>query len=155
MPRATSQKFSQATAHKPAPKKAATGSNAESGSTKNAIFNTAQFGQHILKNPLVAQSIVDKAGLKSTDKVLEVGPGTGNLTVRILDAGVKSLKAVEMDPRMAAELLKRIQSSTGGKSNKLELVVGDFIKLPSPLDPFDVCISNTPYQVRSSLYMLI
>lgn len=34
-------------------------------------------GQHILKNPLVVQSIVQKAGIKSTDVVLEIGPGTG------------------------------------------------------------------------------
>jgi hypothetical protein len=34
-------------------------------------------GQHILKNPLIVQSIVQKAGLKSTDIVLEIGPGTG------------------------------------------------------------------------------
>ena len=37
-------------------------------------------GQHILKNPLLVQSIVQKAGLKSTDIVLEIGPGTGNTT---------------------------------------------------------------------------
>lgn len=36
-------------------------------------------GQHILKNPLVVQSIVDKSGIKSTDVVLEIGPGTGEL----------------------------------------------------------------------------
>lgn len=35
-------------------------------------------GQHILKNPLLVQSIVEKAGLKSTDIVLEIGPGTGS-----------------------------------------------------------------------------
>ena len=38
------------------------------------------FGQHILKNPLVVSGIVDKAGIKPTDVVLEIGPGTGNLT---------------------------------------------------------------------------
>ncbi|KAF9283323.1 dimethyladenosine transferase, partial [Mortierella alpina] len=42
-------------------------------------------GQHILKNPLVAQGIVDKAYLRPTDTVLEIGPGTGNLTVKILE----------------------------------------------------------------------
>eukprot|EP00887_Chlorella_sp_A99_P002560 scaffold6.g2560.t1 len=42
-------------------------------------------GQHILKNPLVVQSIVDKSGLKSTDVVLEIGPGTGNLTMKLLE----------------------------------------------------------------------
>lgn len=39
---------------------------------------------------------------------MEVGPGTGNLTVRILDKA-KLCTAVEMDPRMAAELTKRVQ----------------------------------------------
>lgn len=49
-----------------------------------------------------------KANLRPTDKVLEVGPGTGNLTVRILEKA-KHVTAVEMDPRMAAELTKRVQ----------------------------------------------
>ena len=49
-----------------------------------------------------------KAGLKSTDTVLEVGPGTGNLTVRILETAKKVI-AVETDPRLAAELVKRVQ----------------------------------------------
>lgn len=52
--------------------------------------------------------IVDKANIVSTDNVLEVGPGTGNLTIRILEK-CKHCTAVEMDPRMAAELLKRVQ----------------------------------------------
>ena len=51
---------------------------------------------------------MDKANLKPTDKVLEVGPGTGNLTMRILEKA-KHVTAVEMDPRMAAELTKRVQ----------------------------------------------
>jgi 18S rRNA (adenine1779-N6/adenine1780-N6)-dimethyltransferase len=51
---------------------------------------------------------VHQANLRPTDKVLEVGPGTGNLTVRILEKA-KHCTAVEMDPRMAAELTKRVQ----------------------------------------------
>ena len=42
------------------------------------------YGQHILKNPMIVQSIVDKAGLRPSDVVLEIGPGTGNLTVKVL-----------------------------------------------------------------------
>jgi 16S rRNA A1518/A1519 N6-dimethyltransferase RsmA/KsgA/DIM1 with predicted DNA glycosylase/AP lyase activity len=48
-----------------------------------------------------------QANLKPTDVVLEVGPGTGNLTVRILPA-TRKVVAVEMDPRMAAEVQKRV-----------------------------------------------
>ncbi|SCU81972.1 LAMI_0B08438g1_1 [Lachancea mirantina] len=108
-------------------------------------FNT-DLGQHILKNPLVAQGIVDKAQLKPSDVVLEVGPGTGNLTVRILEQ-VRKVVAVEMDPRMAAELTKRVHGTPGEK--KLEIMLGDFMKTELPY--FDVCISNTPYQISSPL----
>lgn len=45
------------------------------------------------------QSIVDKAGLKSTDVVLEIGPGTGNLTLQLLQKAKKVI-AVEIDSRM-------------------------------------------------------
>jgi methylase of polypeptide subunit release factors len=58
-------------------------------------------GQHILKNPLVVQSIVEKSGLKSTDVVLEIGPGTGNLTMKLLERA-KKVVAVELDPRMVS-----------------------------------------------------
>jgi 18S rRNA (adenine1779-N6/adenine1780-N6)-dimethyltransferase len=79
-------------------------SSSSSANAGNPIFNTDRFGQHILKNPLVAQHIVDKANLKPTDVVLEVGPGTGNLTVRILEK-CKKCTVVEMDPRMGAEFV--------------------------------------------------
>jgi 16S rRNA A1518/A1519 N6-dimethyltransferase RsmA/KsgA/DIM1 with predicted DNA glycosylase/AP lyase activity len=34
-------------------------------------------GQHILKNPLIVNTIVEKAGVRASDTVLEIGPGTG------------------------------------------------------------------------------
>ncbi|KAJ3983551.1 S-adenosyl-L-methionine-dependent methyltransferase [Lentinula detonsa] len=146
MPRATSDRFSRA--HQPSAK--ATSSKSQDGSSssaaRNPIFNTEQFGQHILKNPQVAQSIVEKANLKPTDIVLEVGPGTGNLTIKILEQA-KHVTAVEMDPRMAAELTKRVQGKP--EQRKLDIIIGDFVKADLPY--FDVCISNTPYQISSPL----
>jgi 18S rRNA (adenine1779-N6/adenine1780-N6)-dimethyltransferase len=53
-----------------------------------------------------------------------------------------------MDPRMAAELTKRVQGTPQQK--KLEVILGDVIKLEK-LPYFDVCISNTPYQISSPL----
>lgn len=122
-------------------------SNTASSSARvtGPIFDKS-LGQHILKNPLVVKSIVEKAGLKATDTVLEIGPGTGNVTMEIL-AKAKNVIAVEMDPRLAAELSKRVQQTPLQK--KLSIVVGDFLKVKLPY--FDVCISNTPYQISSSL----
>jgi len=48
-------------------------------------------GQHLLKNPLVTAAMIEKASIKSTDVVLEIGPGTGNLTLKLLEAAKKAL----------------------------------------------------------------
>ena len=53
-----------------------------------------------------------------------------------------------MDPRMAAEVTKRVQGTP--LAPRLELLLGDVIKT-TPLPYFDVCISNTPYQISSPL----
>ncbi|KAF3784019.1 Ribosomal RNA small subunit methyltransferase [Nymphaea thermarum] len=103
-------------------------------------------GQHILKNPLLVDTIVQKAGIKSTDVVLEIGPGTGNLTSKLLNVA-KTVIAVEMDPRMVLELQRRFQGS--GFGNQLKVIQGDVLKCELPY--FDVCVANIPYQISSPL----
>ncbi|KAI3638860.1 hypothetical protein MIR68_003358 [Amoeboaphelidium protococcarum] len=105
-----------------------------------------QLGQHLLKNPLIVNGILEKANIKPTDVILEVGPGTGNLTVKMLERAKKVI-AVEMDGRMAAELTKRVQGTVEQK--KLQLINSDFLKVGLPY--FDLCISNTPYQISAPL----
>lgn len=78
-------------------------------------------GQHILKNPMLVETIVQKSGIKPTDVVLEIGPGTGNLTKKLLEAA-KSVVAVEIDPRMVLELQRRFQ----GTAHSARLKVCDF-----------------------------
>ncbi|OJJ30714.1 hypothetical protein ASPWEDRAFT_121180 [Aspergillus wentii DTO 134E9] len=113
----------------------------------NSIFKmNTDIGQHVLKNPGIAQAIVDKADLKQSDVVLEIGPGTGNLTMKILEKAKKVI-AVELDPRMAAEVTKRVQGTPAQK--RLDVILGDVMKTELPY--FDVCISNTPYQISSPL----
>ncbi|KAK1488289.1 dimethyladenosine transferase [Colletotrichum cuscutae] len=101
--------------------------------TNNVFKFNTNVGQHILKNPGVADAIVHKAELKPTDTVLEIGPGTGNLTVRILEKA-KKLIAIEFDPRMAAEVTKRVQGTP--EQRKLDVMLGDAIKVEWV--PFDI-----------------
>ena len=97
-------------------------------------------GQHFLKNPAVVDSIVAKSNLRPSDICLEIGPGTGNLTMRLLDS-CKKLVAVEFDRRMVREVLKRAE---GHKNEKgLHMIQGDVLKVNLPF--FDVCVvSHTP-----------
>jgi len=78
--------------------------------------------------------------------VLEIGPGTGNLTVKMLEQA-KKVVAVELDTRMIAELQKRVQGTPF--QQKLQILCGDVIKIDFPY--FDLCIANIPYQISSPL----
>lgn len=113
---------------------------------KQGIQFNKDFGQHILKNPLIIQSMVEKSAVRPTDVVLEIGPGTGNMTVKLLDKAKKVI-ACELDPRMVAELQKRVQGTP--YQAKLQIIVGDVLKSDLPF--FDLCVANIPYQISSPL----
>jgi 18S rRNA (adenine1779-N6/adenine1780-N6)-dimethyltransferase len=95
---------------------------------------------------VILNSIVAKAAVKSTDIVVEIGPGTGNLTMLLLEKA-KSVVAIEIDPRMVGELTKRVYSSS--YKHKFQLIQGDVLKTPLPF--FDLCVANIPYQISSPL----
>lgn len=127
------------------------GSSANSGPVKSAasanlIAPNTSLGQHFLKNPAVVTAIVAKAAIKPTDSVLEIGPGTGNMTVPLLQAS-KNVVAIEYDTRMVREVLKRVEGTPEG--GKLKVIQGDAIKTRFPF--FDVCVANVPYQISSAL----
>ncbi|TXG68950.1 hypothetical protein EZV62_003885 [Acer yangbiense] len=81
---------------------------------------------------------------RSTDVILEIGPGTGNLTKKLLEAG-KMVIAVELD--------SRIYGSRAGQgtpySTRLKVIHDDVLKTDLPY--FDICVANIPYQISSPL----
>uniref|UniRef100_A0A182Y8V0 rRNA adenine N(6)-methyltransferase n=1 Tax=Anopheles stephensi TaxID=30069 RepID=A0A182Y8V0_ANOST len=119
-------------------------SRTHEGVAKQGIVFNKDFGQHILKNPLVITSMLEKAALRPTDVVLEIGPGTGNMTVKILEK-VKKVVACEIDTRLVAELQKRVQGTN--MQPKLQILIGDVLKTDLPF--FDICVANMPYQISS------
>ena len=111
---------------------------------RTLLSPNTSIGQHFLKNPAVVDAIVARSDIKSTDIVLEVGPGTGNLTVRLLEQA-KKVVAVEFDRRMVREVLKRVEGCP--KEKNLQVIQGDILKVDIPY--FDVCVANLPYQISS------
>ena len=120
-------------------------SNTKSAASANLIAPNTSLGQHFLKNPAVVTAIVAKAGIKPTDSVLELGPGTGNMTVPLLQKS-KNVVAIEYDTRMVREVIKRVEGTS--EERKLKVVQGDAIKTRFPF--FDVCVANVPYQISSA-----
>ena len=67
-----------------------------------------RFGQHLLKNPDVARRIVAEARVQPHERVLEIGPGTGNMTVPLLEQAA-AVFAVELDPQMYEAVTARVK----------------------------------------------
>ncbi|XP_056696982.1 ribosomal RNA small subunit methyltransferase, mitochondrial isoform X2 [Spinacia oleracea] len=103
-------------------------------------------GQHLLTSARVLDSIVKKSNIKATDTVLEIGPGTGNLTLKLLEAASKVV-AIEIDSRMADALQTRVAEC--GFEDRLTLIRKDALKTEFP--HFDLVVANIPYGISSPL----
>ncbi|KAF9619233.1 hypothetical protein IFM89_005787 [Coptis chinensis] len=111
-----------------------------------SIYLHKSRGQHILTNPRVLDAIVRKAELRPTDTVLEIGPGTGNLTLKLLEVAQKVV-AIEIDPRMIQILNTRL--SEHGLQDRVTVICKDALKAEFP--HFDIIVANIPYGISSPL----
>ena len=81
-----------------------------------------------------------------TDHVLEIGPGAGALTDRLLEVADR-LTVVERDPTLAAFLEREFADAV--ETGRLTVVEGDALEVELP--PFTASVSNLPYGVSSEL----
>jgi 16S rRNA (adenine1518-N6/adenine1519-N6)-dimethyltransferase len=104
--------------------------------------------QNFLTDPDALDSIVAAAELEPGDNVVEIGPGLGVLTRRLLAAGA-SVLAVELDPRLAEYLRRELYGV-----ERFELIEADALDLHPremfPGWPFKV-VANIPYHITSPL----
>ncbi len=117
------------------------------------IKTKKQFGQHWLRSEKALAKIVTSAQLQPTDRVLEIGPGTGILTRPLID-GSAAVVAVEVDRTLCELLAKKL-----GKVEKFLLLQGDFLSmdlddmlkdLPNFANPKKV-VANIPYNITGPI----
>lgn len=99
-----------------------------------------KLGQHFLEDRAVISRIVDYADLGPDDRVLEIGPGTGNLTAA-LAARAGKVYAVEIDSDLAFQLTER--------HSNVHVISADALKVELPL--CNKVVSNLPYQISSAI----
>lgn len=96
-----------------------------------------KLSQHFLSDKSIAERMVKYAEVSSEDIVLEIGPGKGTITKKIMEKA-KEVIAIEKDASFK-EILP--------KDKKLKLIIGDFLKVELP--KFDKVISNLPFEISS------
>lgn len=92
------------------------------------IRPTKQLGQNFVTEPNAIRKIVREAGIQPGDRVLEVGPGLGSLTLGLLEAEAQVV-ACEIDSRLASFLPATICAHAPGAANNLYLIQKDALKL--------------------------
>ncbi len=109
-------------------------------------------GQNFLSQGAIADRIVASAILNSSDEVIEIGPGLGILTERILARDVRSLTVVELDHELAERLRK-----THATDARLTVVESDFVKADfRALTQSRVkVIGNLPFNAASAIFRLL
>ncbi|KAE8907598.1 hypothetical protein PF005_g8275 [Phytophthora fragariae] len=113
-----------------------------------------KLGQHLLVSDGILDEIVaasELSELSDTVRVLEIGPGTGNLTSALLSVSPNvQVHAVEFDPRMVEQLKLRFPTEIESGSFVLEHSDFEDFRFAAETDKkFDACVANIPYQLSS------
>jgi 16S rRNA (adenine1518-N6/adenine1519-N6)-dimethyltransferase len=108
------------------------------------VTPTKKLGQNFVTDPNTIRRIVAAAKLDGTETVVEIGPGLGSLTLGLLEVANKVI-AVEIDPKMAAELESTIETRAPGTD--FTLVRNDALKVTDlPAAP-SALVANLPYNI--------
>lgn len=111
------------------------------------VTPTKKLGQNFLHDPNTIRRIVAAADLQRDDRVVEVGPGLGSLTLGLLEA-IDDLTVVEIDPRLAAQLPDTIAERAPEQAGNLRLIEKDALRIaPGELGEPTALVANLPYNV--------
>ncbi len=102
-------------------------------------------GQHWLNDEYSLEAICEAAAVKTTDTVLEIGPGLGSLT-KLLCQKTEAVVAVEFDDKLAAGLSQRVGANNLQVINQ-DILSFDFSTMPESYK----IIANIPYYLTNNL----
>jgi 23S rRNA (adenine-N6)-dimethyltransferase len=103
----------------------------------------AELSQHFL-TPAAASQIVERARVARSDRVVEIGGGTGVLT-RALARRAGHVTTIEIDERLAASLRSAVADDS-----KVEVITGDALQVPPPNEVHRI-VANPPFNRTADL----
>lgn len=115
---------------------------------ENSIKLDLEEGQHLLIHAAAIEKIINTAKVKQQDKILEIGPGTGNLTREIAKKAGK-VTGIEIDERFKPVLEELPENVEIRHQDARKYVINHLIK---PEDSkHNKIIGNIPYQLSEPL----
>lgn len=115
---------------------------------KNFFRHNTDIGQNFLRDKSVVEWMMNRAALANDDRVLEIGPGEGVLTLGLLGTACARLDTIELDTRLRLRM-----EAIASEHKRLVLHWGDalrfdYAKLEHP--PTHV-VANLPYHITTPL----
>jgi 16S rRNA (adenine1518-N6/adenine1519-N6)-dimethyltransferase len=106
-------------------------------------------GQHWLKSEKALSQIIDASDIHADDLILEIGPGEGALTKRLILLAGKVI-AVEKDRELISALTETFSEAI--EQNRLDIIEGDILTWdPSMLKKPYKLIANIPYYITGAI----
>ena len=109
-----------------------------------------RFGQHFLTDGLIADRIVAAADVGPEDAVLEIGPGRGILTGRLIERA-RAVIAVEIDRDLAPRLRERFGAGHGFRLVEDDILAVDLPALLPPWADRFRLVANIPYNITNPI----
>ncbi|MBN1801498.1 MAG: ribosomal RNA small subunit methyltransferase A [Candidatus Lokiarchaeota archaeon] len=100
-------------------------------------------GQNFLIDDNIANKIIESSKVKKNDTILEIGPGLGALTEKLLEIA-KNVICVEIESSFCSYLLERFVNY-----DNLKVINADILKLDIP--QHDKVVSNIPYKITGPI----
>ena len=103
-------------------------------------------GQNFLIDKNIINKIVAVANIQPNDNILEIGPGTGNLTESILNKNPKKIYVIEKDERLVNLLSERFK-------NQITIINEDILKISEHSISNDelIVFGNLPYNISTQI----
>ena len=107
-----------------------------------------RFGQHWLVNKIILEKIKEVADLNEKDFILEIGPGRGALTSKLLDSKIRKLHAIELDNDLINFLNDKFKDN-----EKFSLQQGDILSVNLDLinNRITKVVANIPYNITGPI----
>ncbi len=119
------------------------------------IYAKKSLGQNFLKSKTALLAMISAGEISASDTVLEIGPGQGALTEKILETGAKVI-AVEKDNRLIDILNEKFEREA--KNGQFNLIHGDILE--TDLSSIGLkngeykLIANIPYYITGLIFRM-
>jgi len=108
------------------------------------VIPNKKLGQNFIVDSLLTKKIISISELNDNDIILEIGPGLGALTERLVKI-VKKVYAVEIDRKLTSFLIDKFSSF-----DNIEVINGDILKIDIP--KVNKVISNLPFTITGPIF---